>query len=337
MTIHNYRRPGVTISRIQMTLTSPAIEMTASHTMNLLELVNLRPLMDLTRGEPDIVIGLVDGPVADVAQLAGGRTSRVSGATTMSCNDLSSASCIHGTFVASVLFAKRGSSAPAICPDCTLLLRPIFVESKDGSHRPTATTPVELANAIHDCVDAGARVINLSVGLSVPSSNGDRDLKQALDRAARRSTLVVAAAGNQGTIGSSVITRHPWTIPVAACDLHGRPVKESNIAQSVGCRGLLAPGERVLGIDSTGKPAVQSGTSVAAPFVTGAIGLLWSSFNRATATDIRFAITRSYAPRRRAIVPPLLDGWESWQFMAGQAGLGRQEGERSHERHQNKR
>ena len=49
---------------------------------------------------------------------------------------------------------------------------------------------------------------------------------------------MVAAAGNQGTLGSSAITRHPWVIPVVACDLRGRPMNESNLGSSIGRRGL---------------------------------------------------------------------------------------------------
>ena len=44
------------------------------------------------------------------------------------CKNASSIACRHGTFVAGILCAKRGLSAPAICPGCTLLLRPIFMD-----------------------------------------------------------------------------------------------------------------------------------------------------------------------------------------------------------------
>ena len=70
--------------------------------------------------------------------------------------------------------------------------------------------PEELAQAIVDCLEAGARILNLSAALAEPSTGGQRELEGALDRAVRRGVIVVAAAGNQGTLGSSVITRHPW-------------------------------------------------------------------------------------------------------------------------------
>jgi hypothetical protein len=56
--------------------------------------------------------------------------------------------------------------APAICPDCTLLVRPIFPEATaEGAPLPDAT-PQDLAAAIVDCVEADANVVNLSLALA---------------------------------------------------------------------------------------------------------------------------------------------------------------------------
>ena len=68
----------------------------------------------------------------------------------------------------------------------------------------------------------GARIINLSLALAQRSTRGEQALEEALNQAVRRGVIVVAAAGNQGTLGSSAITRHPWVIPVVACDLRGQ-------------------------------------------------------------------------------------------------------------------
>src|SRR5262249_49485829 len=151
--------------------------------------------------------------------------------------------------------------------------------------------------------DSGARVINLSAGIAQSSSKGERNLEEALDYAARRGTLIVAAAGNQGTVGSSSITRHPWVLPVVACDLRGQPSSHSNLGRSIGRRGLSAPGEKVTSLGVEGNPLTMAGTSVAAPFVTGAIALLWSQFLHATALNLRLAITQPYSHRRSTIVP----------------------------------
>jgi hypothetical protein len=43
-------------------------------------------------------------------------------------------------------------------------------------------------------------------------------------------------------VGSSVITRHPWVIPVIAYDAHGRPMNFSNVGKAIGTRDLGGPG-----------------------------------------------------------------------------------------------
>ena len=160
-------------------------------------------------------------------------------------------------------------------------------------------------------------MLNLSAAFAQPSSRGERELEEALDYAAQLGVIVVAAAGNQGTLGSSVITRHPWVIPVAACDLRGRPVGQTNLGSSVGRWGLLAPGEGVVSLGAEGEPRTSGGTSVAAPFVTGTIALLWSMFPRASVAEVKHAVTMSaYGRRRTTVVPPLLDAWASYQTMA---------------------
>jgi subtilisin family serine protease len=90
-----------------------------------------------------------------------------------------------------------------------------------------SATPEVLAAALMESMCAGARIVNLSLGLSRVSSKSDRSLEDALDQAIRRGVIVIAAAGNQGTLGRSVLTRHPWIIPVVACDGKGRPTAES--------------------------------------------------------------------------------------------------------------
>jgi subtilisin family serine protease len=179
-----------------------------------------------------------------------------------------------------------------------------------------SATPQALAAAIIECVEAGARCINLSLALAQPSSKGERELEHVLDHAAKRGVIIVAAAGNQGTLGSTAITRHSWVIPVVACDLKGRPMSESNLGSSIGRRGLSAPGGAITSLGVEGKPLTLGGTSVATPFVTGAVALLWSVFPTATAAQVKFAITQAYATRRRTVAPPLLNAWASYQFIA---------------------
>ena len=281
-----------------------------------LELVKLTSLMELTSGSPEVKIGLIDGPVATQhPDLAGEHLRSIPGKNHATCAQTNSTACLHGTFVAGILAAKRNSIAPAICPNCTLLIRPIFTESTLGSEHMPSAMPHELAAAIIECIDAGAQVVNLSLALAQPSSKGERELEEALDQAVKRGVIIVSAAGNQGTLGSSAITRHPWVIPVVACDLQGRPINESNLGSSIGRRGLSAPGAGITSLGAEGHSLTLGGTSVAVPFVTGAIALLWSEFPSATAAQIILAISRAYTPRRASVVPPLLDAAATYHIL----------------------
>jgi subtilisin family serine protease len=286
-----------------------------------LDLVNLTPLMERTSGRSDVVIGLLDGPiVADHPDMAGVEIRPITSDQLGTCARTSSAACQHGTFVAGILCARRGSPAPAICPGCSLLVRSIFSEVTPGTGESPSATPEDLGAAITACVAGGARVLNLSVGLVEASTTAQRALSQALDHAAGHGVLVVAAAGNQGQVGSSVITRHPGVIPVVAYDMRGRPLAQSNLGGAIGRRGLGAPGEAITSLGTMGKPLTLGGTSAAAPFVTGVIALLWSAFPEATAAEVRMAVTQGRGPRRSTIVPPLLDAWAAYQATARMRG-----------------
>ena len=284
--------------------------------MDPLDLVKLTALMERTSGSPEVKIGLIDGPVAiQHLDLAGERLREIPGNNDATCTQADSTACLHGTFVAGILSAKRNSPAPAICPNCTLLVRPIFAEKTTGSEQMPSATPQELAAAIIECIDAGTRVINLSLALAQPSTKGEQALEEALNQAVRRGVIVVAAAGNQGTLGSSAITRHPWVIPVVACNLAGRPMNESNLGNSIGRWGLCAPGDGITSLGAESHPLTLGGTSVAAPFVTGAIALLCSEFPSATAAQIKFAVSQVSTPRRASVVPPLLDAATAYQSL----------------------
>jgi subtilisin family serine protease len=285
--------------------------------MDPLQLVRLPRLMSSSQGRPGLAVALIDGPVAlEHPDLALSRIKEIPAGVRGTCLHSDSAACMHGTLVAGMLVARRGSQAPAICPDCTLLLRPIFTENTTVNGRMPSASPQELATAVGDAIRAGANVINLSAALAQPSARGERELEQSLDYAAQRGVLVVAAAGNQGAVGSSAITRHPWVIPVTGCDSQGRPMSGSNLGSSIGRRGLAAPAENITSLRSDGKPGTFGGTSAAAPFVTGAIALLWSEFPQVSAARIKLAITHANSRSRARIAPPVLDAWGAYEAMS---------------------
>src|SRR6185436_6683294 len=119
----------------------------------------------------------------------------------------------------------------------------------------------------------GAQVINLSwgtVGMSIA-------LREAIDRALRRDVVVVCSAGNNGQ-DLETSPYYPASfglkdlIAVAATDNFDQPTTWSNwSAHKV---AIAAPGTNILTTQRGGSYWSVTGTSAAAPIVTGIVGLL---------------------------------------------------------------
>jgi len=285
--------------------------------MDILELIRLRPLMNMSKGSRDVSIGIIDGPVdLDHPSLSNSKIRTVKQSEYIKCKGAGSTSCIHGTFVTGILASERGSAAPAICPDCKIILRPIFNDSRDETSdgiRYPSSTPRELAHAIVEIVDAGARIINLSLGLSSSSITKFSELNEAYDYAFKRKVIIIAAAGNQGNIGFFPVIDHPWIIPVVSCDMQGRCDPLSNIGPSIANRGLMAPGINIRSTVPGGGYGLLSGTSFAAPFVTGTVVLLLSIFKGATPAQLVRSVRQQM--RRRTIFPPLCNAQKSKELL----------------------
>ncbi|EMF55572.1 S8 family serine peptidase [Streptomyces bottropensis] len=284
-----------------------------------LDLVGLTPLMAHTSGRPSVVVGVIDGRVAVDHPAFAGRAIKELGrsAGRASCGR-ADVCCAHGTAVAGILVGEGG-----VAPRCTLLSRPLFTDHPAGGGPATCLSGVrtgELAGALTEIVDAGAHVVNLSMAQPAPSGVRDHALEAALDHAADRGVILVVAAGNQGRVGSSVLTDHPWVVPVTAYDRAGHPMPRSNLAASIGRHGLGAPGDRIPGPGPDGRPFLLSGTSAAAPFVTGALALLRSAFSHVGPEAVRYAVTHGPAPRR-SVTPPLLDAWAAYTALRDAVGV----------------
>ncbi len=263
--------------------------------------------MTIEAGRPEVVVGLLDGPVVPLPALADSRVLSLEPASATGSVPLVGPASRHGTFVAAILAADRFSAAPGICPGCTLAVRPVFGDDPAAVGTGPAASARELADAIDDALEAGARLISVSAALTTRLGR-EPELELALDRAARQDAIVIAAAGNDGTVATTPLTRHPAVIPVAALDAAGRPERETNLGRSLGARGVGAP-SRVSSFSADGRVVTQAGTSVAVALVTGACALLWSRAPHRSAGALRAAIAGG--SRRSSIVPPLLDAWSA--------------------------
>jgi subtilisin family serine protease len=126
-----------------------------------------------------------------------------------------------------------------------------------------------LAEGIVRAVDAGAKIINISMG-----SFGDSGImRDAVAYANERGVLMVAAVGNNGIERVTYPAAYDSVIAVGAVDATGMHMEFSNFGSAV---DLVAPGYGVNAAWSGDEAVRVSGTSFSAPIVTGAVAALMS-------------------------------------------------------------
>jgi hypothetical protein len=168
---------------------------------------------------------------------------------------------LHGTAVAA-LAAGSSAEAPGIAPAADVISIRV-VDTDDKSDVFTIT------RAIVAAVDAGAQVINLSLGGYSTSEALNRAIAYASDHGA----VLVAAAGNDGASRLTWPAADPRVVSVGATDATGRQAGFSNSGEHL---HLTAPGVGILTAGLNNDRGPFSGTSASAPVVTGAIAALMS-------------------------------------------------------------
>jgi subtilisin family serine protease len=167
----------------------------------------------------------------------------------------------HGTRMSGIIGAacNNGEGVCGVAPGAMVL--PIKSLDAQGYGPYSA-----VANGIVYAVDHGARVVNLSLVGTAPSSI----LQAAVDYAAAHEVIVVAAAGNYGTDAPGYPAASAGAVAVAAIsDADGHP-SFSNYGAWI---SVSAPGVDVV-TTSPGGYAPSTGTSPAAAFSSGVFALL---------------------------------------------------------------
>jgi subtilisin family serine protease len=209
----------------------------------------------------------------------------------------------HGTFVSALAAGSvtNGDGIAGFGGDAQLLM--VKAVGPDGSF-----SDVDEAAGIVYAVDHGAKIINLSLGGVGTSALETR----AIEYAASRNVLLVAAAGNEYEDGNPV--EYPaaalqpvgskgqggFGLSVAASTMAGRRASFSNTGTQI---SLAAPGENVFGAIAAGSsreywpryplPGAtaglygwSSGTSFSTPEVVGAAALVWAANPALTAQQV---------------------------------------------------
>ncbi|MBX6313532.1 MAG: S8 family serine peptidase [Isosphaeraceae bacterium] len=185
----------------------------------------------------------------------------------------------HGTHVAGIIAAAGNNGYGIAGVDWGATIMPLKFINANGDG-----TIDQAVQAIYYAVDHGARVINASWGGSTYS----QALKDAIAYANAHNVVFVTAAGNESANNDYVRSypadnRLPNLLSVAAVDPSGNLASFSNYGPTT--VDLAAPG---VGIRSVipGGYATYSGTSMAAPFVSGTVALVASQHPDWTASQL---------------------------------------------------
>jgi subtilisin family serine protease len=220
---------------------------------------------DLTMGTSSVTIAVLDTGVSPVPDLAGalvpGHDFIRGGNDTTDDNG-------HGTQVASVAAARTGNGMgiAGACGRCSIM--PVKVLDANGVGNSTT-----VAQGIDWAVAHGANVINLSMA----TTGNEQVLTTAISAAVARGVTVVIAAGNSGSDNPSA---GGYPAAGSADAIRVGAIAQNNTLYSWSNRGswvdIAAPGSAEAATAQGTYFLGVNGTSVAAPFVSGVVGLLLS-------------------------------------------------------------
>ena len=211
----------------------------------------------------------------------------------------------HGTHGAGTIAAGRGNGGMAGIADNQyvklMVLKALGTEDGKGA-------PEDIVEAIHYAEANGAVICNLSFG----SSQYDESVAQAIQNS---KMLFIVAAGNGDSYGNGYDIDanpvYPASLPYDNIITVGNILFDGNLDESsnwgVQNVDLAAPGVYILSTVTGGGYGYMSGTSMAAPMVTGAAALVYSSHPQLDVLGVKQTLLNS-ARKTDALAGKVLTG-----------------------------
>lgn len=229
-------------------------------------------LWEHTKGDRDIRIAILDGPVnlnhetlkdADITSLDPPENKKIRSA--------------HGTFVSSLIFGQHSGAIKGVAPNCSGMVKSIYYEEQNGQLRSSSQTDIE--TGIRKALEHGADIINISGGEGLTDgSEIISTLANALQICEEKGVLVVAATGNEGVNKIHIPASYPTVLAVGSINEEGNPSTFSNWEKISTDTGLVTIGENLKGAtpEQNSNLAIANGTSFSTALVSGVAGLLAS-------------------------------------------------------------
>ncbi|MEA5534821.1 S8 family peptidase [Crocosphaera sp. XPORK-15E] len=208
----------------------------------------------------------------------------------------------HGSHVASIA-ASSNATYPGVASGANIIALKVFPDSGGGGY-------YDIQEALQWVV-ANAETYNIaSVNMSLadgsnfttavtPSlydiNKGFFKISDELQALANKNVIVVSAAGNNGQNGVSYPAADPNSLAVSSVDQNGNIASTSQYSTTL--TDVFARGVSITAANKNGGTTTLSGTSMAAPVVTGAIAVAQQLAEqelgrRLTLAEIRYLLTQ---------------------------------------------
>jgi subtilisin family serine protease len=191
----------------------------------------------------------------------------------------------HGTHTAGLLVGRTVDGSSFGTAPGAKLASAAVIERGD--------VPARVIAGLEWCIGQGCRLINLSLGIR----GYDPAFTTIMSLLRQRGVLPIAAVGNEGPVTSRSPGNYTQVISVGACN-EADEVWVDSSSQTIArprrtAPDLIAPGQRVWSCVPGGRTVAMSGTSMAAPHVSGLAALLMEHKPEATIDQIEKAILDS--------------------------------------------
>lgn len=278
-----------------------------------LEAIDLKEGWKITKGNAEVIVAVVDDGIDASHDILKGKIVKPYNVFTRD-NRLSLGNG-HGTHVAGLAVGSDNMLAEGIsgvAPECRLMPIQVF----DNGLCTFSSVASGIMYAIHN----GADVVNVSIGpnfkgldiLPIPEQdqiaktqfkNEERVWKRIINVANQHNVIIVFAVGNDNILASiPPENRTNQTVNVAAVNKRIRGTDFTNFGMGA---NISAPGEAIVSSVPINKYDKLSGTSMAAPIVSGTIALMKSLNSELSVSEI-LHILRTTGEKVSEYIPPLI-------------------------------